>query len=247
MVFTCLPSTRAIETVVAGERGLVEGFGESAVWIDNSTNDHDLIVDLAARLDDLGRGIRTIEAPCTGGVHLAKTGGVTVILGGEAALVERFMPLFKLIGNRQFHVGDVGQASKIKAITNMLAFIHLVADGEAMMLAKKAGIDLGTAWQVIQASSGNSFVHETEGQVILSGSYMIDLTFDLALKDLGFNLAMGEEYGVPLELATAVRNQYLRATERYGADAQSPEIVRLLEDACGTELRAPGFPERIEA
>ncbi|MFM7693220.1 MAG: NAD(P)-dependent oxidoreductase, partial [Actinomycetota bacterium] len=164
-----------------------------------------------------------------------------------ADLVEAHMPLFRLIGNRQFRVGDVGQASKIKAITNMLAFIHLVADGEAMMLAKQAGIDLGTAWQVIQASSGNSFVHETEGQVILSGSYMIDFTFDLALKDLGFNLAMGEEYGVPLELATAVRDQYLKATERYGGDAQSPEIVRLLEDACGTELRAPGFPERIEA
>ena len=104
------------------------------------------------------------------------------------------------MGGRVFYIGELGQASVIKVITNMLAFIHLVADGEALMLAKKGGVDLKLAWDVIKASSGNSFVHETEGQLILNGSYNINFTMDLARKDLYFAHQMGREFGVPLEL-----------------------------------------------
>ena len=241
-VLTCLPSTRAIEIVV-GEILTVMPAGSA--WLDNSTNDRDVIMRLAETA--AAQGVRAVEAPVTGGVHLAKAGEITVILGGDDAVVQEFMPIFQIIGNRIFHVGGVGQASKIKAITNMLAFIHLVADGEALMLAKKGGIDLKTAYDVIQASSGNSFVHETEGQLVLNGSYQIDFSFDLALKDLGFIDDMSREYNVPVELASLVRQTYIRGKAQYGGDAESPMIVKLLEDACGTDLRAPGFPARIEA
>ncbi|MDH5292833.1 MAG: NAD-binding protein, partial [Acidimicrobiia bacterium] len=128
-------------------------------------------------------------------------------------------------------------------ITNMLAFIHLVAAGEALMLAKRGGLDLTKAFEVIRASSGNSFVHETESQVILSGSYNIGFTMDLACKDLGFAHRMGTEYGVPLELAGLVEQQFIKARQQYGGNAWSPMVVKMLEDALGTELRAPGFPE----
>ena len=240
-VLTCLPSTRAIEIVV-GEILTVMPAGSA--WLDNSTNDRDVIMRLAETA--AAQGVRAVEAPVTGGVHLAKAGEITVILGGDDEVVQEFMPIFQIIGNRIFHVGGVGQASKIKAITNMLAFIHLVADGEALMLAKKGGIDLKTAYDVIQASSGNSFVHETEGQLVLNGSYQIDFSFDLALKDLGFIDDMSREYNVPVELASLVRQTYIRGKAQYGGDAESPMIVKLLEDACGTDLRAPGFPARIE-
>ena len=240
-VFTCLPSTKAIEMVFAE---IVPVMAPGATWIDNSTNDYDLIVDLGERA--AAAGIRAIEAPVTGGVHLARSGEITVILGGADDAVADHMALFQVIGKRIFHVGAIGQASKIKAITNMLAFIHLVADGEALMLAKKGGIDLKTAWEVIQASSGNSFVHETEGQLVLNGSYQIDFTFDLALKDLGFIDQMSREYDVPVELASLTRQTYIRGKAQYGGDAESPMIVKLLEDACGTDLRAPGFPAHLE-
>jgi len=241
-VFTCLPSTKAIEFVTAE---IFPVMAPGATWIDNSTNDYDLIVELGERA--AAAGIGAIEAPVTGGVHLARSAEITVILGGDLDAVTEFMPLFEVIGNRIFHVGAVGQASKIKAITNMLAFIHLIADGEALMLAKKGGIDLKTAWEVIQASSGNSFVHETEGQLVLNGSYQIDFSIDLALKDLGFIDQMSREYNVPVELASLVRQTYIRGKEQYGGDAESPMIVKLLEDACGTDLRADGFPARLEA
>ena len=241
-VLTCLPSTRAIEIVVTE---ILTVMPAGSAWLDNSTNDRDVIMRLAETA--AAQGVRAVEAPVTGGVHLAKAGEITVILGGDDEVVQEFMPIFQIIGNRIFHVGAVGQASKIKAITNMLAFIHLVADGEALMLAKKGGIDLKTANDVIQASSGNSFVHETEGQLVLNGSYQIDFSFDLALKDLGFIDDMSREYNVPVELASLVRQTYIRGKAQYGGDAESPMIVKLLEDACGTDLRADGFPAHLEA
>ena len=150
--------------------------------------------------------------------------------------------MFEVIGGRVFHVGPLGSASVLKVITNMLAFIHLVAAGEALMLARRGGLDLAQSFEVIKASSGTSFVHETESQVILNGSYDIGFTLDLACKDLGLAHDLGDELGVPLELATLVEQTFGRAREEYGGDAWSPMVVKLLEDAVGTDLRAPGFP-----
>ncbi|MEO6298498.1 MAG: NAD-binding protein, partial [Paracoccaceae bacterium] len=137
-------------------------------------------------------------------------------------------------------------AAVIKVITNMLAFIHLVADGEALMLAKRGGLDLKTAYEAISASSGTSFVHETEGQLILNGSYDIAFSMDLALKDLGFAMGFGREYGVPLDLASMTLQTFMKGRAAYGGAAQSTQIVKLLEDALGTDLRADGFPARLE-
>jgi 3-hydroxyisobutyrate dehydrogenase len=142
-------------------------------------------------------------------------------------------------------MGAVGTASLIKVITNMLAFVNLAAGGEAMMLAARGGLDLATAWQAIAASSGNSFVHETEGQLILNGSYDIGFTLDLALKDLGFAEQFGAAFDVPLPVAQTVQQRFEAAQARYGGDAQSPFVVKLLEDELDTELRAPGFPDKL--
>ena len=114
------------------------------------------------------------------------------------------------------------------------------------MLAKRGGLDLAKAYAAIRASSGNSFVHETEGQLILNGSYDIGFTMDLACKDLGFALGMGRDFGVPLELAGLVEQTFIRARQQLGGDASSTAVVKLLEDALGEQLRAPGFPATLE-
>jgi 3-hydroxyisobutyrate dehydrogenase len=243
-VITCLPSPAVAAAVVAGDDGVLTALRSGGTWIEMSTSDKHEIRRLAALGEE--RGIATLEAPVTGGVHLAATGEITVIVGGDDAVAEAHLPLFRSMGGRVFHVGPLGAASDIKVITNMLAFIHLVADGEALMLARRAGLDLGQAWQVITASSGTSFVHETEGQLILNGSYDIGFTMDLALKDLGLALGLGEETGVPLDLATRVRERFVEAAGRYGGSAWSPMVVRLLEEEVGVDLRAPGFPDSLE-
>jgi 3-hydroxyisobutyrate dehydrogenase len=240
-VFTCLPSPAASEAVLAQ---ILEGASLGTTWIECSTLGRDDVLRLAKTA--AARGVETLEAPVTGGVHLAARGEITVLAGGDPALFARHEPALRAMGGRLFHMGPLGSAAVIKVITNMLAFINLVADGEALMLAKRAGLDLGQAWAAIAASSGTSFVHETEGQLILNGSYDIAFTMDLALKDLGFALGFGEEYGVPLELAARVAAIFEAGRSAYSGGAQSTQIVKLLEDRLGTDLRAAGFPARLE-
>jgi len=242
-VFTCLPSPQAVADVLTGDEGLLEGLRAGCTWIDSSTNDPRELQRLAALAE--GAGVHCLEAPVTGGVHLAASGRITVLVGGEEEIYSAHLPTFEVIGAEVFYIGPLGSASVIKVITNMLAFIHLVAVGEALMLARRAGLDLAQAFEVIRASSGNSFVHETESQVILNGSYNIGFTLDLACKDLLFARQLGREYGVPLELADLVEQRYIRAREEYGGTAWSPMVVKLLEEALGTDLRAPGFPPAL--
>ena len=239
-VFTCLPSPAVSELVLAE---ILPKMKPGATWIENSTLGRDDIIRLGAVAE--AAGIRLLEAPVTGGVHLAARGEITVLAGGDADLVALHRPALEVIGNKLFHMGPLGSAAIIKVITNMLAFIHLVADGEALMLAKRGGLDLKTAWEAITASSGSSFVHETEGQLILNGSYDIAFSMDLALKDLGFAMGFGREFGVPLDLAGMTNQTFVKGKAAYGGEAQSTQIIKLLEDALGTDLRAEGFPARL--
>jgi 3-hydroxyisobutyrate dehydrogenase len=242
-VITCLPSPAVSEAVLTGPSGILAGLKRGGAWIEMSTNDKDAIERLAALAAD--RHVATLEAPVTGGVHLAASGKITVIVGGDAALFEAHKPAFAAMGGQIFHVGPLGNASVIKVITNMLAFIHLVAAGEALMLAKRGGLDLAQVFHVIKASSGTSFVHETESQLILNGSYNINFTMDLACKDLGFAMRFGRDFGVPLDLAALTTQTFIRAREAYGGKAWSSQVVKLLEDALRTDLRAPGFPAEL--
>lgn len=240
-VITCLPSPTVSETVL---REILPAMQPGATWVEMSTLGRDDVLRLAGVA--AAQGVRMLELPVTGGVHLAARGEITMLPGGDADLVELHRPAMRAMGNRIFHMGPLGSSAVIKVITNMLAFIHLKATSEALMLARRGGLDLRQSWEAIRASSGNSFVHETEGALILNGSYDIAFSVDLALKDLGFALAFGREFGVPLDLAAATEQTYVAAKAAYGGEAQSPMIAKLLEDLLGTDLRADGFPARLE-
>ena len=239
-VITCLPSPTISEQVLSDILPHMNG----ADWIEMSTLGREEILRLANIAQ--AYNVQTMELPVTGGVHLAAQGNITMLAGGPKALFEKHELALEAMGNKIFHMGDLGSASLIKVITNMLAFIHLQACAEALMLAKRGGLDLAQAWEAIAASSGSSFVHETEGQLILNGSYDVAFTMDLALKDFGFAMEFGSDYDVPLELAALTQQTFRRARAAYGGDAQSPMIAKLLEDVLQTDLRADGFPARLE-
>ncbi len=240
-VITCLPSPAISEKVLLQ---FLESLAPGSTWIEMSTLGRDEIHRLAKIA--AAKGIRVMECPVTGGVHLAAQGKITVLAGGETDLFDLHKPALQAMGEQIFHMGPLGSAAIIKVITNMLAFIHLVADAEALMLAKRGGLDLAQSWAAIKASSGTSFVHETEGQLILNGSYDIAFTMDLALKDLGFAMNFGKEFGVPLDLASLTNQTFMKGKAAYGGNAQSTQIAKLLEDLLQTDLRAPGFPARLE-
>lgn len=239
-VITCLPNPKISKATLDI---ILPQMAEGKTWIEMSTVSREDILEMSARAEALG--IKTLELPVTGGVHLAHRGEITMLVGGERAVFEEHEPAIQAMGKEVFLMGPIGSAAIIKVITNMLAFIHLKADAEALMLAKRGGLDLKTAWEAIRASSGNSFVHETEGALVLSGSYDVGFNMDLALKDLGFALGFGREFGVPLELASMTEQTYVEAAAAYGRDAQSPMIAKLLEDRLDTDLRADGFPKRL--
>jgi 3-hydroxyisobutyrate dehydrogenase len=239
-LMTCLPSPKISEQVITAA---LDGFKPGATWIEMSTVDEDTLARLSSKLTD--RKIDVLACPVTGGVHRAEAGAITVLVGGDTGVFERHRKALEAMGGEVIHLGGHAQASVTKVVTNMLAFIHLIAAGEALMLCKKGGVDLGAAFRAIKASSGNSFVHETESQVILNGSYDIGFTMDLACKDAGFALEMGRRFGVPLKLAGVMEQTFVEGRAKYGGQAWSSMIVKLLEDSVGEELRAPGFPAQL--
>ena len=242
-VFTCLPTPAAVAMVVEGRAGVLAGLRPGGTWVDMSTNNSTEVKRLALQAAKLG--VHCLEAPVTGGIRMAEAGTISILIGGDKTVYNAHLPALQAIGGTILYVGPIGSASVIKVITNMLAYVHLVGIGEALALAKRADFDLGVVFAAIKASSGNSFMHESETPVILNGSYDIGFTLTLACKDMHLAQKLGRDLGVPLALADAATAQFERARENYGAEAGSPMVVRVLEDALGIELRAEGFSDCV--
>ncbi len=239
-LITCLPSPAATTAVLDLS---LPAMRAGSTWIEMSTNDFAIVEALAVRAAAVQ--VATLACPVTGGVHRAEAGDITVLVGGAQQVFEIHRAALEAMGGKVIYLGGIEQAAVTKVVTNMLAFIHLIAAGEALMLCAKAGVDLRSAYEAIAASSGNSFVHETESQVIMNGSYDIGFTMDLACKDAGFALEFGRRFGVPLRLAGVMEQTFIEGRAKYGGAAWSSMIVKLLEDAVGTPLRAPGFPAKL--
>jgi len=243
LIITCLPSPATVSEVMEAEDGVIAGLGPGKIWLEMSTTDESEARRLAALVE--AAGAVPLDGPVSGGCHRAATGNIAIFVGGDRAAFEAALPALTVMGRRILHTGPLGSASVLKVVTNCLCSVHLVALGEAMMVARQAGMDLATTFEAIRISSGNSFVHETESQVILNGSYNINFTMDLVVKDMSLFDGLANRLEVPLEVSPMVLDIFKDGQARYGERAWSSMIVKRLEDACGTELRAPGFPEEI--
>jgi len=243
LVVTCLPSPAACSEVMEGEGGLLEGLGPGKIWAEMSTTDGAEVARMASLVED--KGAAAIECPVSGGCHRADTGNISILAGCSREVFERMLPILTILGRRILHTGPIGSASQLKVMTNYLATANLVTLCEALATAAAAGIDLETTYEAIRISSGNSFVHETESQVILNGSRDINFTMDLVAKDIGLFQALAERFDVPLEVSPLLIRIFKDGIERYGARAQSDDIIRRLEEAIGLNVRAPGFPSEM--
>jgi 3-hydroxyisobutyrate dehydrogenase len=239
-VITCLPSPAASAAVVEGRDGLLEGLGPGKVWLEMSTTDAAEIRRLAARV--AATGATALECPVSGGCHRAASGNISIFAGGPRAAFERALPVLAMLGHQILHAGELGSASMLKVLTNYLCTAHLVALAEALTTAKVLGLDMNTTYEGIRISSGNSFVHETESQVILNGSRDINFTMDLVVKDVGLFDRLAAEHGVPLELSPLVLRIFKDGVARYGAREHSPNIIRRYEEPCGVKVLGTGFP-----
>ena len=243
MIITCLPSPAACSAVMEAEDGILAGLGAGKIWAEMSTTDESEVKRMAALV--LAKGAWAIDCPVSGGCHRAATGNISIFAGCSRETFERALPVLKAMGRRILHTGDVGSASVLKVVTNYLATANLVTLCEAMVTAKAAGMDLNTTFEAIRISSGSSFVHETESQVILNGSRDINFTMDLVVKDMSLFQAVAERAAVPLEVSPLLLEIFKDGMARYGAREWSPNIVRRLEEATGLDISAPGFPAEM--
>jgi 3-hydroxyisobutyrate dehydrogenase len=243
IVITCLPSPAASASVLEQPDGVLAGLRPGSVWLEMSTTDAAEVGRLAALVS--ARGGMAMDCPVSGGCHRAETGNISIFAGGSRDAFERVLPILKILGRRILHTGELGSASKLKVVTNYLCTVHLAALAEALTVCKVAGMDMNTAYEAIRISSGNSFVHETESQVILNGSRDISFTMDLVIKDVGLFDAFAQSLGVPLELSPLVLNIFMDGQRRYGPRELSPNIIRRLEEACGVKVLGDGFPPQM--
>ncbi len=214
VIITCLPSPTVSAEVMEAEDGVIAGLSDGKIWMEMSSSDEAEVKRLGALV--AAKGAVALDSPVSGGCHRAATGNIAIFVGGERSAFEIALPLLTAVGRKVLHTGPLGTASIMKVTTNYLAGVQLISTGEAFMVAKKAGIDLGIAYEAIRISSGNSFVHETEGQVILNGSYNINFTMDHEVKDLTLFDELGKKHGVPLELSPLCVAIMRDGLKRYG-------------------------------
>ena len=243
LIITCLPSPAATAAVAEGPDGFLKELGPGKVWLEMSTTDHAEVLRLGKLVE--ARGALFMECPVSGGCHRADTGNIAIFAGGPRAAFEAVLPVLTTLGRRILHTGELGTASQLKVLTNYLCTVHLAALAEALTTAKVVGLDMNTAYEAIRISSGNSFVHETESQVILNGSRDINFTMDLVIKDVGLFDKLARDHGVPLEISPLVLNIFKDGQERYGPREHSPNIIRRLEELMGVKVLGTAFPAEM--
>ena len=243
IIITCLPSPAISAAVMEAEDGILAGMRSGMIWAEMSTTDESEVKRLGAIVE--AHGGHAIDCPVSGGCHRAATGNIAIFAGCERDVFEKMLPFLTKMGRRVLHTGALGSASILKVVTNYLATANLVSVAEALTTCKAAGMDLNTSFEAIKISSGNSFVHETESQVILNGSRDINFTMDLVLKDIGLFDEVAKKAGLNLELSPLLVRLFKEAIDEYGARELSPNIIRRFEEPAGLKITAPGFPADI--
>ena len=243
LIITCLPSPKICAEVMENKDGVINGLSENKIWLEMSTTDEAEIKRISKKI--IIKKAIPLDGPVSGGCHRAATGNIAIFVGGERKAFDKILPVLTVMGRKVLHTGELGSATVLKVITNYLASVHLVALGEAWTVAKKSNLDLAKAYKGIAVSSGNSFVHETESQVILNGSYNINFTMDLVLKDTGLFDDLAKKLGAPLEISPKVVEIFKDGQKKYGSRAWSSMIVKRMEDLNNIDFRAKGFPEEL--
>ncbi|MEM7342912.1 MAG: NAD(P)-dependent oxidoreductase [Chloroflexota bacterium] len=243
LIITCLPSPAISAAVMEADDGILAGLSAGKIWAEMSTTDESEVERLGALVKE--KGAEPVDCPVSGGCHRAATGNIAIFAGCERDTFERILPVLTAMGRRILHTGGLGSASILKVVTNYLATANLVTLCESLVTSKMAGMDLNTTYEAIRISSGNSFVHETESQVILNGSRDINFTMDLVVKDISLFQEVADRANVPLEISPMLRDIFLDGQDRYGSREWSPNIIKRLEEACDVNILAPGFPPEM--
>ena len=244
IIITCLPSPKIVSKVIEGELGIINHINKDHLWIEMSTTDEKEMIRLSKLFEKKGSNV--LEAPVTGGQHRAETGNISILVAGKRKFFDRVFPILSEIGYEILYCGKLGNASTLKVVTNFLASVNLLSIGEALMVCKKYGLDLKTAYHGIRISSGNSFVHETEGQLILNGSFDAGFTMDLVCKDVGLFNKLITKFNISPIFSSLIFNFFKKGKKKYGDKSLSTGIIKFIEENNNDLMRANNFPKKLK-
>ena len=235
VLLTSLPRPDHVHQVMVTD-GALDALRSGALWIDLTTNRKDLVTRLAA---DAPAGVAVVDAPVTGAVDGARNGRLTLFVGGAAGPAERATSILEHLGS-VIPCGPLGTGNVVKLVTNQLWFVAAAALGEGFALGMSHGVELGTLYQAILESVGDSFVARHDAPSIFAGHYDPSFSVDLCLKDLGLIEELQGDVGAPLLLTDAARAAFAEAGERYGTEVGELHVARRIEDATGLSFRLDG-------
>jgi 3-hydroxyisobutyrate dehydrogenase-like beta-hydroxyacid dehydrogenase len=236
VVITSLPTPKIVEDVTLGADGIAAHARRGATFIDLSTNSPATAKRVAAGMAE--KGVAMLEAPVSGGTARAADGTIVIMVGGDAGAFEQNLPLLKSFSGEVIHVGAVGFGSVAKLVNNMLAFCNAAAAAEALLLGKRAGIDMKKLDQVIRNASGMSAAYAGMASKTLAGDFRATFALDLAHKDLRLALEMADELGVPGMVAPQVMNLMRMARAMGLGSSDSASVVRVYETLLNEQIRA---------
>jgi 3-hydroxyisobutyrate dehydrogenase len=237
VVVTMVFGPKQVEQVLRGEHGLLSADCQGKVWIDSTTSSPTLMRELAAEFEKAG-GL-PVDAPVTGSVDAAIRGDMIMFVGGADAAVAQARPILEVMGQIR-PVGQYGNGYVAKLVNNQLWKIHAAAIGEAMVTAKKAGLEPDVWWAAMKGGAADSFVLQHDVPSIFAGHYDPSFRLALCLKDLSLIDELVKQMGTRSELTQATYARFREAAERYGEDAGEMTVCKLIEEDAGVDLRVAG-------
>jgi 3-hydroxyisobutyrate dehydrogenase len=234
VIITCVSDTPDVETVILGESGVIAGIKAGALVIDMSTISPQATQAIAAKLAE--QGAQMLDAPVSGGSEGAARGTLSIMVGGDAAQVERAMPIFQAMGKTITHVGDQGAGQTVKLVNQILVVGNMLAAAEALLFAQGGGVDLQKALAAVVGGAAGSWMLSNRGPQVLARDWRPGFTIDLQQKDIRLVLAAADQLGVPLP-GTALIFQLYRTLQAQGLGAEGNHaLVKALEHLAGFEV-----------
>ncbi len=234
IIITCVSDTPDVEAVILGVGGVIEGARSGSLVIDMSTISPQATQAIAARLAE--RGVRMLDAPVSGGSEGAAKGTLSIMVGGDAADVERAMPAFQAMGKTITHVGASGAGQTVKLVNQILVVGNMLAAAEALLFAQAGGVDLQKALAAVVGGAAGSWMLSNRGPQVLARDWRPGFTIDLQQKDVRLVLSAADKLGVPLP-GTALIFQLYRTLQAQGLGAEGNHaLVKALEHLAGFEI-----------
>jgi 3-hydroxyisobutyrate dehydrogenase len=231
LVITCVSDTPDVEQVLFGAEGACHGIAAGAVVVDMSTISPQATRQFAGRL--AAQGVAMLDAPVSGGSEGAARGTLSIMVGGDAAVLERVRPALAAMGTTITHVGAIGAGQTVKLVNQILVVGHAMAMGEALLFAQAGGVDLERALQAVVGGAAGSWMLANRGPQILRRDWRPGFTIDLQQKDVRLVLAAADEVGAPLPMTAQIYQLYRTLQARGLGHEGNHALVKALEELAG--------------